>query len=280
VPRSSPFGHSPQFERLVGGDAFADLTRIALEIAADAYPGLDIPAYLARIDALAERVRQRCPDGAPVGHILGQINWVLYDEEDFRGNSENYYDPRNSYLNEVLDRRLGIPISLSVLYLAVAGRIGLAMDGVNTPAHFMVRVARPGEEIFVDPYHGGVRLDRRGCARRVSQVTGEPVRLAAMKLGPCPPSEIVARMLRNLKAIYLKDGAFASSLPVLRRLVALLRSEPLERRDLGVACIHAGRPGEAIDHLAAYLAARPSADDAGTVASLLRTARRAVASWN
>ncbi|HZW32629.1 MAG TPA: transglutaminase family protein, partial [Isosphaeraceae bacterium] len=125
--RAPPFADSPEFQRLVTGAKPVHLARIALEIAQDAYPDLDLDAYLHRIGELTERVRTRCAPTAKVRDVLGQINWVLFVEEEMRGNREDYYDPRNSYLNEVLDRRLGIPISLSVLYWAVAEPLGLSM---------------------------------------------------------------------------------------------------------------------------------------------------------
>ncbi len=274
------FAHSPEFQRLVRGDATADLTRIALEIASDADPGLDRDAYLARIDRLADRVRDRCRDGAKVRHLLGQINWVLFVEEGIRGNDTAYYDPRNSFLNEVLDRKLGIPLSLSVLYLAVADRVGLIMGGVNLPGHFLIRTGQGPQTIFVDPYHGGLLLDRAGCARRVEEVTGQVLALDDVSLAACSTATVVARMLRNLKAVYLREGDFAAAVPVLRRLAAITPGDPLERRDLGVACLHVDSPGESIDHLQAYLDARPEADDASDVSALLQAARRKVAEWN
>lgn len=278
---SNPFEGSPEFLRLLRGEDEPDLTRLALEVARDAYPTLDPAAYLAKIDALAERVRDRCPPGAKPRHILGQINWVLFVEEKFRGNVDDYHDARNSYLNQVLDRRLGIPISLSLLYLAVADRLGLAMSSVNLPAHFVIRADHGPGVVFVDPFHGGELLDRKGCEALVARVTGrEPAALPDAALAPCQPRVVVARMLRNLKAAYLREQDFAGSLPVLRRLVALDKADPEERRDLGVACLHAARAGEAIDHLTAYLEARPEADDAEDLAALMKVARREVAAWN
>jgi regulator of sirC expression with transglutaminase-like and TPR domain len=276
----APYAEGPEFVRLVRGDERADLTRLTLEIARDAYPELDPAACLDRLDRLADRVRDRCRDGARLNQILGQINWVLFTEEGFRGNDDDYYDPRNSYLNDVLDRKLGIPISLSVLYMAVAQRIGLPMSGVNLPGHFVIRTGFGGTPTFVDPFHQGLLLDRAGCVRRVAEVTGQSVELDDDQLAPCPVSTIIARMLRNLKAVYLRDGDFASSLPVMRRLVALTNGHPIERRDLGVACLHAERPGEAIDHLEAYLDARPHAADFRAVNAMLRAAWRDVAASN
>jgi regulator of sirC expression with transglutaminase-like and TPR domain len=274
------YDDSPEFRRLLARDEDADLTRVALELARDAYPALDPRVSVTRIDRLADRVRDRCPDGAGLKHLLGQINWVLFVEERFRGNTEEYYDPRNSYLNDVLERRLGIPISLSVLYLAVAERIGLQMSGVNLPGHFVLRAGDGLQALFLDPFHGGAILDREGCAARVEQVTGQRVELSDEVMAPCRKAVIVRRMLHNLKAVYLKNVEYTLALPVMRRLVALTGGDPVERRDLGVVSVHADRPGEAIDHLQAYLEARPGADDSRQLEALLKSAKRDVALRN
>jgi regulator of sirC expression with transglutaminase-like and TPR domain len=277
-----PFAQSPEFQRLLGPSTgrAPDLARIALEIAVDAYPGLDVAENLARVDALADRVRERCTDLARPRQVLGQINWVLFVEEAFHGNTGDYYDPRNSYLNEVLDRKTGIPISLSILYWRVAERLRLEMDGVNLPAHFLLRVGQGAETIFVDPFHSGTLLDRDGCSRRVAEQLGHPVVLDEVQFAPCPRSVVVARMLRNLKAIYLENDDFPAALPVQRRLAALSAENPDEQRDLGMVCLHVDRPAEAVAPLESYLDARPDAHDAHDLRALLRAARREAARWN
>ena len=241
MAKDQGFEDSPEFRCLLAGDSQVDLTKIGLEIAMDAYPDLNPEAWLEQISNLADRVRDRCAPQAKPRQILGQINWVLFVEEQFKGNSDDYYDPRNSYLNDVLERKLGIPLSLSMLYLAVAQRVGLEMAGVNLPGHFVVRTGWGNTALFVDPFHEGEFLDRTGCMRRVEEVTGEEIELDEEQLSPCSPILMVARMLRNLKAVYLNEGDFNASLPVMRRLVALTGGEPLERRDLGVACLHSQR---------------------------------------
>ncbi|MFO0958887.1 MAG: transglutaminase-like domain-containing protein [Isosphaeraceae bacterium] len=274
-----PFDRDPEFQRLLRGDDHVDLSRLAMELARDAYPDLDADRYLRRIDDLAGRVRDRCADGLKAKPILGQINWVLFHEENYRGNQDDYYDPRNSYLSDVIDRRVGIPISLSVLYLAVAERIGLAMAGVNLPAHFVVRLREA--PLFVDPFHQGILLDREGCARRVAEVTGQEIRtLPETILAPCPPRVMISRMLRNLKATYLQREEYMDALPVLRRLIALAPDDPEEHRDLGIVCMHTDRPGEAVAHLQSYLDARPEADDRETVALIHKAAWRDLARRN
>lgn len=274
------FGHSPEFQNLLAGTASPSLLRIALEIARDAYPGLEMEGYLGRVDELADRIRDRCGGLSKPRKILGQINWALFVEEKFKGNRENYFDPRNSYLNEVLDRRIGIPISLSILYWSLADRLGVCLEGVNLPAHFMLRLADSEQPLFIDPFHSGELLDREGCERRLTEVTRRPITLSEGHLAPCPARSVVTRMLRNLKAIYLGIHDFASALDVQRRLAAAVADEPEELRDLGMICLQLDRIGEAIDPLQSYLDARPQADDADTVAGLLSAARRSIALWN
>jgi regulator of sirC expression with transglutaminase-like and TPR domain len=278
--RPQPFADSPEFRRLVAGECPVDLARIALEIAGDAYSGLEIDAYLARIVELSERVRPRCPRGAGVRDVLGQINWVLYVEEELRGNQEDYYDPRNSYLNEVLDRRLGIPISLAVVYWAVAEQLGLQVAGVNFPSHFMLRVEDKDRTWFVDAFHSGSVMNREMCQRRLTEVIRQPVELDDALTAPCSAATIVTRMLRNLKTIYLRAEDVPSVFPVQRRLAALNPLDGGEVRDLGVICLKAERPGEAVDPLQAFLAASPSDARASEIAMLLDAARRRLAEWN
>lgn len=267
------------FARLLRGESQIDLARVNLEIAADAYPGLDPEPWLAQVEALAKRVAARCAAGAPWKARLSQINWVLFVEESFRGNHEHYDDPRNSYLNEVLERRLGLPISLAVLYHAVARRVGLPLRGVNFPAHFLLR--HPDEELFVDPFHEGQLFGIEGCRERYRKLTGaSPESLDPATLEPCDDPAIVARMLRNLKASYLRRGELESAVPVLRRLAALCTDEPTERRDLGIVLLHTDRPGGAIDPLSAYLSACPDAPDSAPVRELLSRARRELAERN
>lgn len=278
--RPAPFADSPEFRRLVAGERRVALARIALEIAADAYPGLDVDSYLARIAALAERVRPRCPRSACVRDILGQINWVLFVEEELRGNHEEYYDPRNSYLNEVLDRKLGIPISLSVVYWAVAESLGLSVAGANLPAHFMLRVEDGERTWFVDPFHSGAVMSPEMCRRRLSELLQQPVELDEAMVAPCAAATVVTRMLRNLKAIYLRKEDVPSAVPVQRRLAALNPRDGDEVRDLGVICLQAERPGDAVAPLRSYLETTPDGDLATEISALLTAARRQLAEWN
>ena len=178
------------------------------------------------------------------------------------------------------ERRLGIPISLAILYAAVAGRLGLRLDGVNTPLHFLLRVTDEEPALFIDPFHSGTLLDRSGCEELLSELSGQQVRLGFEHFTPCNLSTVVSRMLRNLKRIYLERRDFAQALPVVRRLAALNRRDLLEQRDWGLTAAQADQPGEAIDPLTRYLAEAPPGEPADQVRAVLRTAKREVALWN
>lgn len=274
----SPEPMSPEFDRVLTGATEPDLARVALEIARDFQPELDVEASLTRIQALAARIRIRCREGAPPRRVLGQINWVLYVEEGFLGNTDDYFDPRNSFLNEVVDRKTGIPITLCILYRAIAGFLGVSLSPVNSPAHFLLRLD-DGETTFIDPFHSGDLLEREACENRLAQLIGRPLSQPETRLAACSPATVVTRMLRNLKSVFVGQEDFASAYTVQRRL-ARVADDPLERRDLGMLCLQLDRPGEAIDPLAAYLKSRPKADDAETVTALLSRARAVVAQWN
>jgi regulator of sirC expression with transglutaminase-like and TPR domain len=274
------FADSPEFERLLEGEGDICLARIALEIARDAYPELNVEDYLNRIADLAARVRDRCRPEAKLHHVISQINWVLFVEEEIRGNQSDYYDPRNSYLNEVLDRRLGIPISLSVLYREIAQQLGLTMEGVNLPLHFMLRIEDRGRTWFVDPFHAGAMYDRKSCERLLSKLAKNPITLAEPNTAPCSILIVVSRMLRNLKSIYWDAQDVAAVLPIQRRVAALNPDEADEQRDLGLLCSQLGRLGEAIDPLQAYLDRAPDARDAAEIGALVKALRHQIARWN
>lgn len=276
----SPAPVSPEFERLVAGSGDVSIERVALEIAADHYAGLDVQAYLDRIDVLADRVRARRRPSACARDVLAQINWVLYVEEDFQGNVDEYDDPRNSFMNEVLDRRLGIPISLGVVYRAVGRRVGLDIEGVNLPFHFMLRVEEQGTPWFIDAFHAGAVMNAHRCQERISILAQKPIVLTAEMLEPCAPGELVSRMLRNLKALYTWDDDLDSHLPCQRRLAALNPDDWRELRDLGVLCLRLRRYREAEKAFERAIPVTPSRDRARLMTRALESLRREMARWN
>ncbi len=204
---------------------------------------------------------------------------MLYVVEGFRGNSQAYYDPRNSYLNEVLARRLGIPISLGIIYLAVAERAGLAMYGVGTPGHFVLGSEDAEETLYVDPFSQGTVLDRGQCQALVEQLLGEPGVLADEHFRPATQREIATRVLRNLKAAYVMESQWTPAVPVQQRLTLLSPGKADEGRDLGLIYLRTGHPIEAIGLLETHLR-QCGESQAEELRPYLRAARRMAAELN
>jgi regulator of sirC expression with transglutaminase-like and TPR domain len=255
-----------------------DVAEVVLHLARDEYPNLDVEAYLSELDGMAHEARAYLR-GDLEAQVAGLCRY-LFHEMGFRGNTQCYYDPRNSYLHHVLDRRTGIPITLSVVVLAVGARAGLEMQGVGLPGHFVVKAVAGDQEVLFDPFHGGRRLTASDCELLVEQVTGRPFEATPASLSGIPLALLIQRLLANLRAIYLRKGAFARAVRVLDRLRQLDPDDATVRRDLGTSWLHLGQEGKAIDHLAAYLAAEPEATDAEPVRRLLCQARHLIAQWN
>ena len=255
-----------------------DVAEIALQLARDEYPRLDVEAYLAEIDALAHEAKHYAR-GNFTARIDGLCRYVFH-ELGFRGNKKEYYDPRNSYFNQVLDRRKGSPITLSAVLMAIGHRVGVRVVGVGLPGHFIVRCRGGQQDILVDPFHGGRRLSLTDCGHLVEQATGVPFDPAPESLQAIPLGLMVQRMLNNLKGIYWQREDWGRAVRVLGRLRQLQPHDIQSRRDLGICLARHGQPGKAIDHLDAYLKSVPEADDAATVRQVLRAATKDVAQWN
>jgi regulator of sirC expression with transglutaminase-like and TPR domain len=256
-----------------------DLARVALLIARDAYSQMNPRVYLRRLDRLAEQLRPRL--AGSLAARTAELSTFLFEECGFAGNTHRYYDPRNSYLNKVIDRQIGLPISLSLVAMAVGTRAGLPVFGVALPGHFVAKaVGEGGEELLFDPFNGGQFLDPDACEELVGAVTGRSFEATPEALAATPPGAFVLRMLNNLKTAYLADRSHLRAARVARRLVQLLPGDPDQRRDLGLLLVQADRHGPAVDHLKHYLAAAPDADDAEDVRKVLSQALAEVARWN
>ena len=255
-----------------------DLAEIALQLARDEYPDLDVDAYLSQLTGMAHEARSYMR-GSLDARVTGLCRYLFHDL-GFRGNTQSYYEPRNSYLNEVLDRRTGLPILLASVAMAVGQRAGLRVVGVGLPGHFVAKAIENGTELLFDPFHGGRRLSPEQCEALVYQVTGSPFRANRESLGAVPLALMVVRMLNNLKGTYLRDEDFGRAVRIIERLRQLRPDDPLQERDLGASLLRAGRPGRAVDHLQTYLNETPNAPDADAVRALLRTAMCEVAKWN
>jgi len=216
-------GSSQEVERFAAvvqrDEADLPLDVAALLIGAWEHEGFDVEPHRRALDALADRAAAAvaaAPDEA--GRALAG---TLFGELGFRGNTDDYYDPRNSFLGEVLARKVGIPISLSVLYLEVARRLGIPAAGVAFPGHFLVRVDQPREPLILDPFGGGAALDRSALQTLLARASGADARLGDVSLAPTPKRAILIRMLNNLAGIYGRDGDTSRSLEVLERLAVL-----------------------------------------------------------
>jgi regulator of sirC expression with transglutaminase-like and TPR domain len=256
-----------------------DLARVALLIALDAYPQMNPWGYIHKIDRLADQIRYRLT-GSLISKTA-ELSSFLFEECGFTGNLQHYYDPRNSYLNKVLDRQVGLPISLSLLAMAVGTRAGLPVVGVALPGHFVAKaIDSNGDQVLFDPFNGGQFLDAEGCEALVTAITGRPFEVTPEALAATSPHAFVMRMLNNLKTAYLADRSYRRAARIARRLVQLLPDDPPSRRDLGLLLVQSGRYGSAVGHLKRYLAATPNADDAEEVEKVLGRALAEVARWN
>lgn len=274
-----PAGTLDYFASLVAEDESFALFEAAASVAQDEYPGLDTLAVLADVDRLGARLRARLPDDAPALHRLRALNRYFFSELGFTGNVNDYYDRRNSYLNDVLATRRGIPISLALLYIELATQAGLTARGVSFPGHFLVKLRLPRGEVVIDPFSGRSLsredLDERLTPyRRRHGLVGDFETPLGLFLQAASPRDTLARLLRNLKEIHRSAEDWPRALAVQQRLIVLLPGVAEEQRDRGLLWAALGRPGDAVADLQAYVDARPQAEDAQAIGDRLRELRR------
>lgn len=253
-----------------------ELGRAALAIALCEYPQLDFAYYLSHIDQLAVTAAARL-SGHPTGYAIAALNSVLFEEHGFRGNRENYFDPRNSFLNEVLERKTGIPITLSVLYMEVAQRIGLSLEGVGFPGHFLVRYLGPDEEVVLDPFNRGEIRSRESLEEMLAKLYGREMPLDPSFLRPISNKQILRRMLNNLRMIYLRENASLKLLPVMEQLVILDPACAEDIRDRGAIYLKLECFNQALEDFQTYLRLAPLANDASTIRQQTGVLRKQVA---
>jgi len=267
------------FASLVADDAQLPLVEAAIAIAHDECPQLDPQGVLADIDKLAAKLKRRVPVDAAAMQRLRWLNRYFFQELGFGGNPNDYYDPRNSYLHEVLATRRGIPISLAILYIELAAQIGLTARGVSFPGHFLVKLKMSQGEVVIDPMTGQSlsreELDEMLVPyRRRQGLSGDFEVPLGLFLQSAPAREVLARMLRNLKEIFRGGKDWSRLLAVQQRLVILLPQSAEERRDRGLTYAELGFADSAAEDLAHYLEHVPQADDRAAVGERLRTLRR------
>ena len=248
-------------------DAKIDLARCCLLIAEDAYPGLDVEHYMAELERLALRLRADLSQTADVEERVMALNQFLFDELGYRGNVDEYYDPRNSYLNEVMERKTGIPITLAILYMELGRRIGLPLEGVSFPGHFLVRLRLRGRMLVLDPFGGGAPQSEAELYERLKRVIpegstgGVPVGELPLDqfLEPATHRQVLARVLRNLKGIYRDSDKPERLLEVLNRILVLNPQARAELRDRGLLYQRMEAYRAAYQDLSEYLEREPDA---------------------
>ncbi|NOT56816.1 MAG: tetratricopeptide repeat protein [Deltaproteobacteria bacterium] len=269
----SPTGRE-RFTQLVSGAEDAlDLAEAALLIAQEEHPTLDVSVYLHKLDTLAAAVRARLPEAPTPSDIVLNLNVHLYREEGFRGNTSAYYDPANSFLNEVLDRKTGIPITLSVVYMEVGRRLGLPLVGVGFPGHFLVKYTGPEGEMVLDPFLGGIALDHQQLTHKLQTMYGEQnpfLSQIPQLLSPTSKKEILVRMLRNLKGVYLQKNDFPRVLSAIERILLIEPDVPVEIRDRGSVHQRLGHLQAALRDFQQYVTLAPRAEDAEAVRVMLK----------
>jgi regulator of sirC expression with transglutaminase-like and TPR domain len=256
------------------GELRCSVEEAALVLARQEYDDLDPAPYLGRIDAIAALARPMLSPGADPPEVLGVVNDVLFRDLGFRGNADDYYDARNSFLNEVLERRTGIPISLSTLYMAVARRLGLRLQGTAFPGHFLLRLDRPGWPIVLDAFDRGRVLTVEDCQHLLSRLAGpawNPAHLRAVS-----DLSILRRMLNNLKMIYFTQRDWPRLLRTASQMLVVTPDDHDEHFTRGVALTGIGELGAAIGELQKYLSLRPQAPNRDEVLDLLQDLRRRV----
>lgn len=258
-------------------DAEIDLGRAALAVAADEYPELRAETYLTRLDQLAAAACDRSAGESNPYRLLASVNFVLFTREGYRGNREDYYDPKNSFLNDVIDSRKGIPITLSVLYMEVARRVGLKLHGVGFPGQFLVKYVGNEEEIVIDSFDKGEVRGVEELQQMLDGLYGGKVAFQPEFLAPVSNRQIIERMLNNLKTIYLNQENFFKALSVAERLVILDPTSAQEIRDRGLLYLECECFQQALEDLEDYLSLAPDANDADEVREHVGVLRKGAA---
>ncbi len=276
--RKRPYGD--EFLRLVR-DEPVELERVALECAADVCPRVPLEDCLARLDHLAEQVQ--VPFALPPltvkerRQILEAIYRVLYEQQGLHGTVEDYYNPQNSLLHRVLQRRVGIPLTLGIIYRSVAVRLGLDVFAVSTPGHFMLGCQLAGRRWYIDPFHQGELLDEEACRRRVEEMSG-PQQWSPVCFRRASHRQVIARLLRNLKNALVMADRWEQALLIQQRLLVLCPQHEAEQRDMGLILLRNGQPHAALDYLQRYQHQHP--DEAEMLRPFVKAARRLAAEMN
>ena len=251
-----------------------DLARAALLLAAEEFGDGAVERCMGLLDLYADEVRERLGSETAPLVVLGELTTHLFQRKRLRGNSEAYYDPRNSYLNEVLDRGLGIPLTLGIIVLEVGWRLGLPLEGVAFPGHFLIRFSGESVDLLVDPYYGGTLHFEDEAQTLLNRTYGGAIEMSPRYLRAADKRDILIRMLNNLKGIYWRVQDHRRSIGVCERILLMDPKAVAEMRDIGVCLARLGRWDEARQRLKAYLTAAPNCPDQNRVRQMLAKVER------
>jgi regulator of sirC expression with transglutaminase-like and TPR domain len=254
--------------------------RAALWIACEEYPDLDVKAELKTLADLGRECTKRADGVSNPFARLDRVRSFMFDDMGFHGNVENYDDPRNSFLNDVISRRTGNPLSLSLIYKELAGAAKFGVKGIGLPGHFVLRVEWDGRAIFVDPFNGGNVITEDDCRDLVGRSTGRPSLFRRQHLEGVTDRAMVGRLLLNLKHLYLNRSDYGRALSVVERLLLVSPGNTREIRDKGFLEAHLGMPAEAIVDLETYLELAPRAPDVDSVKGRVVWLRRKLSETN
>ena len=261
-------------------DHAVELGRAALILARLEYPSLDLSAQIERIERFAAEAGRRLPEDYDPLVSIGRLNDYLFGQLGFRGNEQDYYDPRNSFLNDVIERRTGIPITLSVVYLEITRRLGLPFYGVGLPGHFVLKYDDNRRVIFIDPFHGGRILEVEDCRDLARSIDGGRTEVSAEHLRAVSNRQIVIRMLNNLRSIYLRTRQYRKCMAALDAFLILAPGSPETHKQRAFLHHELGRPSQAVEQLEQYLALSPEASDVAEIQKWILAIRRRQVSLN
>lgn len=260
-------------------DEQINLAEAALLIAAEEYPRLDVEDYLEKLDGFGDVAREQAADARDAIDLITALNASLFERLGFRGNRENYYDPRNSFLNEVIDRRIGIPITITIVYIEVARRIGFPVEGVGMPYHFIAKHIGESGEVFIDPFNEGRVLGAAECSNLVAEMSGKRIELQPEHLAAVTKKQIITRMLSNLLGIYAAADA-PRALATVERILLINPDTPRHVRDRGLLLATIGDKTTAITELERYLELAPNAPDEDKIREQIKAIKQSQARLN
>jgi regulator of sirC expression with transglutaminase-like and TPR domain len=282
VSQTSPPTARRRFAEMVSRvDEQINLAEAALLIAAEEYPRVEVEVdlYLEKLDRFGDLARAQANSASSAVDLIAAVNFTLFEELGFRGNRGSYYDPRNSFLNEVIDRRIGIPITLTVVYIEVAKRIGFPIKGVGMPGHFIAKHEAESGDFLIDPFNDGRLLGRRACSELVAEATGGALELEPAHLAAVTNKQILTRMLSNLLGIYgTRDQSRA--IAAIDRILLISPDSSKHVRDRGLLLASLGETRNGLAELDRYLELAPDAPDAEVIREQIKTIRQGQARLN